>query len=365
MDNLKEFSEKIKNNLTIEEVKDLLFSFGGDPVIKGETIISRTICHGGHSHKLYYYNNTHLFKCYTDCGDNGFDIYELVMKINKLENINMSLLQSILFVCNFYNLTFSIENFSQNDNNLEDWKILNKYQQNINKNKEEKIIDFKYYDDKILRFLPHPHILPWEKEGISREVMEKYGICYDPSSEAIVIPHRDKDNNLLGIRERTLIKENEVYGKYRPAYLNNQMYNHPLGYALYNLNNSKDNIKKIKKAILFEGEKSCLLYASMFGIENDITVAVCGSNITSYQMQLLLDLGVKEVIVAFDRQFKKIGDEEWKVWTDKLKNINTKYSSKVQVSFMFDKWNLLKYKDSPIDEGKETFLTLFKERVVV
>ena len=49
-----------------------------------------------------------------------------------------------------------------------------------------------------------------------------------------IIPHYDINNNLIGIRERTLIKENEVYGKYRPAYLNGKLYNHPLSFSLYN-----------------------------------------------------------------------------------------------------------------------------------
>lgn len=52
------------------------------------------------------------------------------------------------------------------------------------------------------------------------------------------------------------------------------------------------------------GEKSCLLYASYFGMENDISVAVCGSSLSNYQIQLLLDLGIQELIIAFDKQFK-------------------------------------------------------------
>jgi hypothetical protein len=143
------------------------------------------------------------------------------------------------------------------------------------------------------------------------------------------------------------------------------MYNHPLGFALYNLNKSKDAIKTLQKAIVFEGEKSCLLYASYFGIENDISVAVCGSSLINYQVDLLLSLGVKEIVVAFDKQFKILGDDEWKRWTTKLTNIYNKYSSKVQISFMFDKWNLLEYKDSPVDQGAETFMKLFKERITL
>ena len=359
----KEFSEKVKNDLSIDQVCDLLASLGGDPQIKGDLIISRTICHGGHSHKLYYYDNTKLFKCYTDCLD-SFDIFELIIKINKLNNIDYSLPKAIRFITNYYGIVVETE-ISETQENLQDWQILNKYDRSNSQEKEEKIVEMKFYDDKILQYLPHPRILNWEKEGITREVMEECGICYDPSYQGIVIPHYNIDGKLVGIRERTLIKENENNGKYKPAILNYKQYNHPLGFNLYNLNNSKENIKKIKKVFVFEGEKSCLLYRSYFGSDADISVAVCGSNLINYQVQLLLSLGVEEICIAFDKQFQEIGDDEWKRWTKKLKELNRKYSPLVQISFLFDKMNLLGYKDSPIDRGPEIFMQLFKERIVL
>lgn len=97
------------------------------------------------------------------------------------------------------------------------------------------------------------------------------------------------------------------------------------------------------------GEKSPLLFSSYFGKKNDITVATCGSSLSSYQVNLLLELGTEEIIIAFDRQFQKIGDEEWKSWVKKLTQIHQKYGAMIQISFMFDKTNLLGYKDSPID----------------
>ena len=62
---------------------------------------------------------------------------------------------------------------------------------------------------------------------------------------------------------------------------------------------------------------------------------------------------------------KEIGDEEWKGWTKKLKDIHKKYGNEIQISFLFDKWNLLGYKDSPIDRGPEIFIELFNRRVVL
>lgn len=112
-------------------------------------------------------------------------------------------------------------------------------------------------------------------------------------------------------------------------------------------------------------EKSCLLYQTYFGIENDISVACCGSNLSVHQVQLLLDAGAKEIVVAFDRQFQEIGDDEFKHLTKNLIKLNTKYKNEVLISFMFDKNKITNYKASPIDEGKEKFLTLFKERILL
>ena len=133
---------------------------------------------------------------------------------------------------------------------------------------------------------------------------------------------------------------------------------------MYNLNNSRNNIRLIKKAIVFESEKSTLQYASMFGVENDISVAVCGSSLINYQVQLLLNLSVEEIIVGFDKQFKEPNDDEFKRWVKKLTNIHKKYSQYVTISFLFDKnGDLLDYKDSPTDKGKDIFLKLFERRI--
>ena len=112
-----------------------------------------------------------------------------------------------------------------------------------------------------------------------------------------------------------------------------------------------------------EGKKSYLLYQTYFGIENDISVACCGSNISAYQIQLLQETGAKEIVVAFDRQFQEIGDKEFQHLKKNLISLNNKYKNYVNISFIFDKHMTLQYKDSPIDEGKEKFLQLFKDRI--
>ena len=365
---LKEYGEKIKNEmLTLDDIHSLVQAIGGNPSpIMNGMFTCDTICHnheGEGSHKLYYYDNSHGFHCYTNC--DYFDVYQLITKIKKIrEDVDMPLPLAINYIINYFNLPPFESEYPQDLNMLEDWSILQRYSDNsLIEDKEERIVEMKYYDNNILQYMPQPRILAWEEEGITPQVIKKYNIRYNPSSQGIVIPHYDINNRLVGIRERTLIKENESKGKYRPAIINGKMFNHPLGFNFFNLNNSKENIKITKKAIIGEGEKFCLLYESYFGEENDITVACCGSSLTKYQIELLLDLGVEEIIIAFDKQFVEIGDDEWSKWTNKLKGFHNKYGGYTQISYMFDKKKLLGYKMSPIDQGPDTFMKLFKERV--
>ena len=44
MDN-KEFSEGIKNGLSIDQVTDLLNTFGANPQMRNDIIVAQTVCH--------------------------------------------------------------------------------------------------------------------------------------------------------------------------------------------------------------------------------------------------------------------------------------------------------------------------------
>ena len=225
----------------------------------------------------------------------------------------------------------------------------------------------KEYDKSILeRFNYEVKIGPWLREGITQAAIEQAQVGYYPGGDQITIPHFDKDGRFIGLRGRTLCAdEGERFGKYRPMKINKELYNHPLGMNLYGLNWSKNNINVIKKAIIFESEKSVLMYGSYFGIDNNISVACCGSSVSAYQIQMLMDAGAEEIIIAFDRQFQDIGDNEFKHLKNNLLKLRNKYKNYVNISFIFDKNKITGYKSSPIDEGPEKFLQLFKERIVL
>lgn len=357
----------IKKHLDIEQIMSLVEEFGGNPTLHGQMFIAETICHnipGEGSKKLYYYDNTKLFNCYTDCG--SFDIFELIVKIYEVQyNETIELPKALAYVANKFGFSEGEEDNGFN-NELKDWEILRRIENKKNAELTNGTLELKEYDEKILTVFAKPIIQPWIDEGISRATMDRFEISYYPKDCQIVIPHRDINNRLVGIRGRTLVKEDgELYGKYRPIIVNSIMYNHSLGFSLYGLNFNKENIRTIKKAIIFEGEKSVMLYDSYFGSENNIAVACCGSSISKIQINLLLELGVQEIVIAFDRQFKEIGDDEFRKHTNNIRKTADKYKNYVTISCIFDKKNYLNYKSSPIDQGKETFLKMFQERILL
>ena len=372
---------KIKESLSIEQVFDLVSELGGEPVMNNGFFTAQTICHnhlGDGSRKLYYYDNTKLFHCYTECDPPTFDIFELICKVKNIAGekkihydekgqeiyVDWALYDAVHFVAVFFGLDVDSEIFSEKRIELQDWDILNKYKEN-QFIKQKQIIELHEFleGQKILNNLPFFRIEEWEKEGINPGVMFNFGIRYNPKTHGVIIPHYDINNKLIGIRERTLVKEKEQYGKYKPAILNGKMYNHPLGFNLYNINRSKKNIKMFKTVFIFESEKSCLKYASIFGSTNDLSVAICGSSLNNYQVSLLVGLEVKEIVIALDKQYEEIGNKEWQRWVQKYYQIHNKYGGLVQISYLFDFDKYLDYKDSPIDKGKEVFLNLYNNRI--
>lgn len=342
--------------------------WGGDPEYTSFGILCSTICHnepGIGSRKLYFYDNSNLFRCYTGC-DCYFDIFELVIKIAHIQwNKEYTLYNAVWWIANRFG--FNLE-YKQDDpeEQLDDWQYLKQYDRIQDIELKQHNICLKEYDPTILsRFNYDVKIQPWIDEDISEDVMKKCKIGFYPGKEQITIPHFDVNNRFIGLRGRFLSEDKcDRYGKYRPIKIQDLLYTHPLGMNLYNLNNSKNAIKIVKKAIIFEGEKSCLKYRSYFGDENDISVACCGSSISSYQIQLLLDAGAQEIIIAFDRQFQEIGDTEFQHLKNNLIRTKDHYKTYAMISFIFDKNMITGYKASPIDEGKDKFLTLFNERIV-
>lgn len=357
---------KIREALSKENIFELLSDFGGDPEYTDFGFLSSTICHnfpGEGSRKLYFYDNTGLFKCYTGC-DSTFDIFELTIKVFKIQqNRDIDLNDAVRFVAGKFGISGDYE--AEDLDLPSDWKAFDGYARVQDIEIKDYSVQLKEYDPIVLERLNYQiQIEPWFKEGINTEAIKHAQIGFFPGADMITIPHFDKDGRFVGLRGRAMAADDVArYGKYRPIKICKQLYNHPLGMNLYGLNWAKPAISIIGKAIIFESEKSVLQYMSHFGIENNIAVACCGSNISAYQIHMLIEAGAQEIIIAFDRQFKDIGDKEFEHLTSNLTKIHNKYKNEAQISFIFDKKMITGYKASPIDEGPDKFLQLFKERI--
>lgn len=349
--------DEVKDTLEDEDVFEILERLNAEPEDHGDYFICKTICHGGDSHKLYYYCGSRLFKCYTHCSDT-FDIFGLIQRVEHVE-----LNEAISFVVAMFNLSSKLSKTDYSELS-EDWKLFKRYHELSDiEIKRDKII-LPEIDRNLILHYPQPRFLNWENEHIPKEVCDFMDIHYDPINGGILIPHTDENNRVVGIRERTLIQENEIYGKYRPWKNGKKLYTHPLAFNLYGLFAAKDNITNMRTAIVYESEKAVLQTINYLGIANTIGVAVCGSSISKYQFQLLQELNISEMCIGFDADYERVGDAKWDQMIQRLQKIYNKFSPFVNVSFLLDiHGDKLGYKQSPTDCGKQIFMDLWRDRI--
>jgi hypothetical protein len=105
-------------------------------------IISQTICHHGDSPKLYYYTDTKMFHCYTQCSC-SFDIIELVCRAK-----DYTFPEAINWICIQLNISNQEYGFENNNEVISDWHFIKDIKRYKNKKPQQKHSD--YYDKNIL-----------------------------------------------------------------------------------------------------------------------------------------------------------------------------------------------------------------------
>lgn len=370
LDDSKDFSfntidkHALKLSMTIDDVWEYCTSIGmKGSWISDEKLVFETACHnplGQGRHKLFYYHNTRLFSCYTGCSE-SFDLFELISKMGAQNDIDIELDDAI----DMYTKTKDFL-IVDNDGNESQSKV-----KEIDKKYEKPVYSF--YDKKILSKYPRAICLDWVREGITPETQRKYGVIYDAMDGGVAFPHYAPFGQLLGVRERFLSEETieRTGAKYMPLRMRDEYCSSPLSMYLFGVNFNQNAIRYKKKAIVFEGEKSVMLADEYMG-ENNYSVASFGMKLSRHQFEILKELDVDEIIIAFDKQFTEddrkngrfIGSENEYI---QMFNIYDKISSNyedfgIKITFMYDMDNILDYKDSPIDKGIANFHRLFQER---
>ena len=342
----------IKKNMSTDDVFNFLSEHGvNGRWVNEEQLIFETCCHnhlGEGSHRLFYYDNTKLFKCYTNCGE--FDIFDLIIRMNQTntgEEITLGDAIKIYTERQGFLVAGSSESSAFSEEEKEYCKpAITEYEKDVLHYPLKAIVD------------------TWVGEGISEETQRKFGIGLNSLMMSITFPHFGENWELYGVRQRMLSQENvDRYGKYRPLERGETLYSSPLSFYLFGLNHTGLQIRVKKKAIVFEGEKSVMKMDSIMGSHNNISVASFGMKLSRHQFEILKNMGVEEIIIAFDRQFREVGDKEFKELVSVYQSINDRYGEKgVKLSFILDSEKISDYKDSPIDKGVEVFSKLYSNK---
>lgn len=354
---------KILDMITTSDIVQLVSKFGiPETSIRyyNNQLIMPTGCHneiiGTAKHKLYYYEDSKKFHCYTCCG--SMNPFEFVVQAYRTRGIKYSL----------SNAAIIIERIIQE--RLKDGFAIvtppSKVKKEIEEDWHKSLTE---YNPSIMNCFSRnkKYLKVWEKEGISFDAMDKFGIKFDMIRNRMVIPIYDDKGVFVGAKVRNFNQEDIENGrKYMPLIHNNEIYTYDRGKILYGLNFNKKNIKNAKRAIIFESEKSTILYESLY--VGNKAVSIGGSNVSIYQTELLKQYKVETVVLALDNDYSLLPNENGEY--DKyfglykmLKEANKLDAKGFNVEIVYD-WeqSFLENKDAPIDKGREIWNKLYRNR---
>jgi len=309
-------------------------------------LIFKTICHKKESEKLYYYIDSKKFHCYSNCGN--LSVYDLIIKVKEC-----SFKEAFDYLLNFtkgYSKPITGFNlFGYSSKSLDDIEV-----------PELEEIDKPF----LYNMYSKKEIKEWSNEGISCDVQQKFKIRYDIKNNRAIIPVF-QNNKCIGIRVRHFdILDAQRKGKYVPLFYGDKCYNFPTGNVLYGWDISKENIKKYRICILFEGEKSVLKYHELYN-GNNLSLCIFGSNLSMVQKKMILSLGVEEIILCYDKEFETYGDDECIEYEKKLVKQFKGLENECKCSYTIDKDGLLNKKDAPVDVSKKVFEKLIQNRTFI
>lgn len=239
-------------------------------------------------------------------------------------------------------------------------------------------------------------------DGIPVEQLRRFQVACDPARGTIILPHHNANGDIVGLYERSFLPLRrdmeqfflewcngdifEYTNKYKPE-IARQIYAYPKskympllkaekyrtdekpcwsfpnGRNLYGLHLAKEAIRESGKAIIFEGAKSVML-AHAYGYPYAVASHTFGAG--EAHIAMLIQAGAKEIILAFDKQYKDSSGAEWAIYDDRTRGLAQRVGAHVTISRICDKEGThLAYKDAPIDQGKDTFDALFAQREIL
>lgn len=345
----------IKSRVTDDDIIALMDSMG-IPLVSanGQYMVFPSVCHWGkdwerHSNKLWCYldGDTPHFKCWV-CGFSG-DAIALVQHIR-----HCNFMDAVAYVCS--TLGIQADELVQDDS-LDPWqRDLRRWLPNAERDEP---VELTAYDPAILAAFDHLYPSDWLEYGITRDSMDKFGIGWYARQACISIPVV-QNGQLVGVRGRYTRRQDIAKGKYRPiAMLDGTVLKFSTGLALYGYDQNKAAIEKSHQVLLFESEKS-VLKADSWNIPN--AIAVFGSNISKRHIEMLLELGVDDIVLCMDSDYRQVGDDDFKFFVAKMRKLAGKLKSYFSTSIIYNNQGYDGYKFSPVDFTYDQFMTLYERR---
>ena len=200
-------------------------------------------------------------------------------------------------------------------------------------------------DEEILNQYLYGDIKQFNKDNISTNTLIKSKIGYDVTSKRITIPIRDINGNLVGVKGRTTIKDEESYWKFFYLYPCDQ------SKTLFNYHKAKD-FALTKEIKVFESEKAPIQMEDM-GVFD--TVGIGSSNISTHQLNLLMQLNC-DIILCPDKDLDL---------SLIIKTFTTFFEGKRNVYLVEDKFDILPHKGSPSDCGIDVWNKLYASKTLI
>lgn len=345
----------IKAQITDDDIIALMDSMG-IPLVSANSQyqLYPSACHHSdwehHKNKLYYYVQSQRWHCYSCSGD--WDTIGIVQHLRKC-----TFNQAVDYICS--TLGINATEVVQDDMRDQWQRDLRRWLPNADIDEPAELTT---YDPAVLSAFDHLYPTEWLDYGITRYSMDKFGIGWYARQACISIPVV-QNGQLVGVRGRYTRQQDVDKGKYRPiAMLDGTVLKFSTNQCLYGLDQNKSAIEKCRQVLLFESEKS-ILKADSWHIHN--ALAVFGSNISKRHIEMLLELGVNDVVLCFDSDYKQVGDDDFQFFVAKMRKLAGKLRGYFNVSIIYNNQGYDGYKYSPVDFDRWQFDKLYESRVRV
>lgn len=344
----------IKSRITDDDIIALMDSMG-IPLVSANSqyMIFPSVCHHAdwehHRPKLWFYTDSQRFHCWVCQHDS--DIFGMVQKVR-----GCTFPQAVAYVCS--TLGIQADEVMQDDD-IDPWQHeLRRWLSNAEPDEPAELIP---YDPAILSAFDRLYPTDWLEYGITRDSMDKFGIGWYARQACISIPVM-MNGQLVGVRGRYTRRQDMDKGKYRPlSLLDGTVLKFPSSSCLYGYDQNKSAIEKSRQVLLFESEKS-VLKAPSYGINN--ALAVFGSNISKRHIEMLLALGVNDVVLCFDSDYRQVGDDDFKFFVAKMKKLASKLRPYFSTSIVYNNQGYDAYKCNIMDLPYDKAMKLYESRAV-